>query len=634
MTAAISQPVHNMTRRCLSVIAWPTRVTLSDWSDENVYLPIESGPEPGRWRTIPYQRGIQDAMTDPLVEQVSIMKSARVGYTKMIGNLIGFHIEHDPCSIMMVQPTIEMAEDYSKEDFSCLVRDTPCLQQLILPEESRKRKDTLTRKIFPGGSLRIIGANSPAGFRKVSIRVLLFDEVDGYPSEVGQEGDPIRLGIKRTEWFWNRKIVAGSTPTIDSRSRIQTMFEAGDQRRYHVPCPLCGHKHPLEFKNLKWPEGDPLAAYFQCPSCEGKITHDKKTWMVERGEWVASKPFAGHASFHIWTAYSYSANASWGQIAADFVEASKQGPLFLKTFVNTTLGETWKDATDVPDWNALYARRESYKRGQVPAKARVVTAGVDVQKTRLEVEVVAWGPGLESWTLDYRVLEGDTGNIDGPAWKALDELLSQEFESESGLPFPISRMAVDAGYDTQTVWNWCRRYGLNGRVIPIKGVHNQPQIIKTPSPKDIHSSGRRKKNGARLWNIGVSHIKKELYGWYRLPVPTEEEPIPHTGFCHFGDFLDEHYFKMLTAEILQRTVVKRSGFYVEEWHLPSGRRNEALDCRVYNRAMAYLAGIDRMVRDEVPTPVSTKLTTPKSSLPALSSPPAATKRKRRKSSFW
>ncbi|MCD8139461.1 MAG: phage terminase large subunit family protein [Planctomycetaceae bacterium] len=557
-------------------------------------------------------------MTDPAVEMVSIMKSARVGYTRMIGNLIGYHIDHDPCPIMMVQPDLTMAEDYSKQEFDGMVRDTPVLGRLVAPEEGRKRKDTLLRKRFPGGSLRLVGANSPAGFRMVSIRVLLFDEVDGYPAEAGNEGDPIRLAIKRTETFWNRKIVAGSTPTADGNSHIKSRFEAGDQRRYFVPCPLCGHMHVLAFKNLKWPDDDPLAAYFQCPACEGHITHDKKTWMVENGEWRASKPFAGHASFHIWTAYSYSANASWGQIAADFLAASQQGPRFLKTFINTTLGETWQDATDVPDWNALYARREPYARGVVPKQARYVTAGVDVQKDRLEAEVVAWGPGLESWSLDYIVMEGDTGNIDGPAWKSLDELLARQFESESGIAFPISKMGIDAGYDTQTVINWCRRRAFGGgRIIPVKGVHNQPQIIRSPQSKDIRSSGKRKRNGARLWPVGVSHIKKELYGWFRLPVPTESNPIPDTGFCHFGEFLDEHHFKMLTAEILQRTFQK-NGYSVEEWYLPSNRRNEMLDCRVYNRAMAYLCGVDNLMREPAALPAST--TTTKEKPATLSSP--------------
>lgn len=634
MSAAISLETLEMVRACMPAIRWPDPMDLSEWADANAYIPAESNAEPGRWRTLPYQRGILDAMTDPKIEMVSIMKSARVGYTSMIGHLIGYHIAHDPCPIMLVQPTIDMAEDYSKEDFDGMVRNTPCLAGLVSDEAGRKRKSTLAYKKFPGGSLRFIGSNSPTGFRKVTTRILVFDEADAYPVEAGAEGDPISLGIKRTETFWNRHIVAGSTPTTDALSRIQIMFESGDQRRYHVPCPLCGHMHVYDFKRLKWPEGRPRAAYFVCPSCEGIITHDKKVWMVERGEWIAAKPFEGHASFHIWTAYSFAANATWGHIASEFVAAEKAGPRVLKTFVNTYLGETWKDSTEAPDWNPLYARREPYARGAVPARARVVTAGVDVQKDRLEVEIVAWGPGLESWPLDYLILEGDTANIDGPSWRELDKLLARQFECESGLTMPISKMGIDASYDTQHVWNWCRHHGVGGRVIPIKGVHNQSQIIRTPRVTDIRASGKRKKSGARLWFVGVSHIKRELYGWYRLPVPSETNPVAGIGYCHFGEFLDEHYFRMLTSENLVRTY--KNGRTIEEWVLPSGRRNEALDCRVYNRAMAYLCGVDNMQReatvDSVPPSVGAMLEQPLP--PVRENSLAPGQRKRRRSTFW
>ncbi len=645
---AISAPVRDMFRECLPAIQWRQPMSLSDWADENAYLSADASAEPGRFRAYPYQRGIQNAMTDPAVEQVTVMKSARVGYTRMVGNFIAYHIAHDPCPIMMVQPTIDMAEDYSKNDFENIARDFSCLSGLVTSEGGGKRRDTLTMKRFPGGSIRFIGSNSPTGFRKVDIRVVVFDEVDAYPIEAGNEGDPISLGKKRAETFWNRKIVLGSTPT-DGLSRIAREHDAGDCRKYHVPCPRCGHMHVLKFKNMKWPEGDPWSAYFACPSCEEKITHDHKVWMVERGEWIASKPFHGHASFHIWTAYSYAANATWGHIAAAFLEAQAAGPRVLKTFVNTWLGEVWKDAADAPDWNTLYSRREAYARGAVPVCARVITAATDVQQDRLEVEVVAWGPGLESWTLDYLVFEGDTDNIDGPAWKELDKLLARQFPCESGLTMPIAKMAVDAGYNTQVVWNWCRRHGLgSGRVYPTKGVHTQMQIIKQPVAGDVSAKGKRKKKGVRLWPIGVSHVKRELYGWYRLPVPSESNPIPDTGFCHFGEFLDDQYFKMITAEELVRS--SKTG--KEEWVLPSGRRNEALDCRVYNRAMAYLCGADTWQRDysedgeesnlaaaqarayswtEQPHPPAAPVRSPEA-VPAHSSAPAPARKRR--SGFW
>lgn len=590
----IGKATREAVKPWLQVLRWPKRMSLNEWSTRNAYLPAGITAEPGKWRSIPYQVGIMDAISDPAVEMVSVEKSARVGYTRILLNVIGYYIEHDPCAMMMVQPTIDDAEDFSKEEIDAMLNDTPCLSGLVVDTcSSGKRKNTLSWKKFPGGTLRLIGSNSPRGFRRVSIRIMLFDEVDAYPIEAGREGDPISLGIKRTESFWNRKIIAGSTPTTDALSRIDILFKQGDQRRYYVPCPHCGHMHVLQFKNLKWPEGEPEKAHFVCPECEQAITHDKKIWMVERGEWRATKPFNGHASFHIWSAYSYLPNATWCHIAKAFEEAKEGGPRLLKTFVNTWLGEVWKDTAEAPDWNHLYARREPYKRGTVPAGAALVTAGVDVQRDRLEVEVTAWGPSLESWVVDYLVFPGDTANVDSQAWKDLSLLLAKQFESETGLTLPIEKMLVDANFETLTVCKWCRQHG--SRTLPVKGYDRLPRIVMPPKAVDVKQNGKWKKRGVRLLGVGSSHIKRELYGFLRLPVPTESSPIPDTGYCHFGEFLDEWYFKMLTAEVLERTYSKQ-GVLTERWHLPANRRNEALDCRVYSRAAAYLCGVDNMLR--------------------------------------
>lgn len=643
----ISERTKAIVQPWFKVLRWPKEQSLNDWSEANAYLSAEGNAEPGKWRSLPYQVGIMDAISDPAVEMVSLMKSGRVGYTRILNNTVGYYVEHDPCPIMLIQPTIEDAEDYSKEEIDSLLNNTPCLKGLVSNDVATgKRKDTLLKKRFPGGSLRISGSNSPRAFRRVSIRVLLFDEVDAYPVEAGREGDPISLGIKRTETYWNKKIVTGSTPT-DGLSRIEILYNQGDRRRYFVPCPHCGHMHVLVFKNLRWDEDDPDGAYFACPECAAIITHDKKIWMVERGEWRGEKPFCGHASFHIWAAYSYAPNATWAHIARAFEEAKEGGPRLLKTFVNTWLGETWKDTAEAPDWNALYARRESYKRGVVPAKARLLTAGVDVQRDRLEVEVTAWGPGLESWVVDYVAIPGDPTNVDDQSWKILRTLLGQQFECESGLSMPIEKMAVDANFETLTVCKWCRSAGP--RAIPIKGYDRLPRIVMPPKAVDVKKNGKWRRRGVRLLGVGSSHIKRELYGFLRLPVPTESDPIPDTGYCHFGEFLDEFYFKMLTAEVLERSYTKQ-GVLRERWNLQAGRRNEALDCRVYSRAAAYLCGVDNMRREDAddsdgemvaPAEMKAREKAPEmspfesdgepESLPAA---PKAQPSRRRRSSFW
>ncbi len=392
----------------------PPRLSLSEWADRYFYLSAESAAEPGRWRTLPYQRGILDAITDPVVERVTLMKSARVGYTKCINAAIGYYMHQDPCPIMVVQPTVEDAQGYSKEEIAPMLRDVEVLAAIVREPTAKISESTILAKSFPGGTLTMVGANSGRGFRRVSRRIVIFDEVDGYPPSAGAEGDQIKLGIRRTEYYWNRKIIAGSTPLVAGASRIEEMFEAGDRRRYQVPCPSCGHRDILVFHEgdrghfMAWPDGKPEQAHFVCRKNGCVIEDHQKRAMLEGGTWVAEGDFRGHASFHIWAAYSLSPNAGWGQLAEEFIDAKRQGPEKLKTFVNTALGETWHERGEAPDWERLFLRREPYRIGSVPLGVRFLTAGVDVQKDRFVYEVVGWSETKESWSIDAGVLMGDT----------------------------------------------------------------------------------------------------------------------------------------------------------------------------------------------------------------------------------
>ena len=243
------------------------KAELSEWADENAFLSAESSAEGGRWRTLPYQKGIMDAITDPGIEQVTVMKSARVGYSKILNHVVGYHVHQDPAPIMLVQPTIEDAQGYSKEEIAPMLRDTPVLRGLVSEAKAKDGANTILQKQFPGGTLSLVGANSPRGFRRVSRRIVLFDEVDGYPPSAGSEGDQIKLGIRRTEYYWNRKIVSGSTPTVKDFSRIEKMYNQSDMRRYYVPCPDCGHMQYLRWANIRWFDDDPSTASYCCEKC-------------------------------------------------------------------------------------------------------------------------------------------------------------------------------------------------------------------------------------------------------------------------------------------------------------------------------------------------------------------------------
>lgn len=598
--------VDELLDRALTAWRPPPRLKLSEWADEKYYLSVESAADPGRWHTLPYQREMMDCFTDPAVTQITVMKSARVGYTKVIGAAIAYHVDQDPCPIMVVQPTLPDAKGYSKEEIAPLIRDVP-----VLTDRFAAFRNTLLLMRFVGGILQIVASTTASSFRRVSRRLLLLDEVDGYAPSVGNEGDQVKLAIRRTEYYWNRKVAAGSTPTLAGASRIELLFAAGDQRRYYVPCTQCGHMDYFVFRRestdgagkavghfMMWDAPDGSDAHFVCSVCGGVIEERDKRDIIARGEWCAAALFTGHASFHIWAAYSYSPNATWPQLAAEYIAANREGVESLKTYVNTVLGETWKDKGEAPEWERLYERRESYAIGTCPEGVLFLTAGVDVQQDRLVYEVVGWGRGKRSWSIDAFSIPGDTADetTSGP-WVKLDAVLARTFRHVSGAELAIARTAVDSGFRTQTVYSYARRHG-SARVIATKGTDRAGLLIGTPAKLFVTASGKR--IGHRVWPIGTPVAKSELYGWLKLPRPTDTARAAGDsdppGYCHFPQY-DEEFFKQLTAE---RLVGQRihTGFIVYVWTLQPGRENHFLDCRVGARAAAAVVGIDRFAESD------------------------------------
>jgi terminase, large subunit len=607
MSTPFVDPARVVAEACR--IGWtpPPRRSLSQWADEKFYLSEGTAASAGRWRCYSYQVGFMDAITNPLVRQVTMKKSARIGYTKMINAAVGYYIDQDPCPIMVVQPRKEDAEGYSLEEIGPMIRDIPCLYEK-LPDGADtastrvrrgKSRNTILHKNFPGGTLSIVGSNSPASFRRVSRKIVIFDEVDAYPVSAGVEGDPIELGMKRSEYYHDRKTIAGSTPLISGTSRIDTLFEEGDQRRFHVPCPHCGHFDFLVFSAredrrghvMRWPDNKPELAHFVCSACQGEILPKHKRQIMDRGEWRADKPFNGHASFHIWAAYSLSPNTTWASLAAGFLKAKRTSVEQLKTFINTLLGETWSERGEAPDWERLFNRREEYEIGTVPDGVIILTAGVDVQKDRLVYEVVGWGADKESWSIISGEFYGETSE---PAvWDQLKGLLDDSWQDSEGKEHSIRIMAVDSGFRTQTVYNWCRQFPGN-RVIAVKGVQKASTLLGTPTLTDLRHNGQRIRHGARVWMVGTSIAKTELYGWLQQKPPEEGNPFP-PGWCHIPGY-DEEHFKQLTAEKLVERVNKRTKMKTYEWVVLENRQNHKLDCRIYARAAATLCGLDRLKR--------------------------------------
>ena len=564
-------------------------LTVSEWADQYRVLSTRASAEPGPWRTerTPYLKEIMDCLSPSSpVERVVFMKGAQVGATECGNNWIGYVIHQAPGPMMAVQPTVEMAKRNSKQRIDPLIEESEVLRKLVRDPRSRDSGNTVLAKEFPGGVLVMTGANSAVGLRSMAARYLFLDEIDGYPGDVDDEGDPIQLVAARARTFARRKIYLVSTPKITGLSRIEAAFEESDQRRYWVPCPVCGEYQTLKFAQLTWPKGKPKQAVYVCEHCSARVENHQKHTMLARGEWRPSAVGDGRtAGFWLSSLYSPVGWFSWAD-AAEMFEKARKNPTLLQVFVNTVLGETWAEAGDAPDWQRLYDRRENYRLGTVPAGGLFLVAGCDVQRDRLEIALVAWGRNRENWLTDYVVLDGDTSRPE--VWDRLTDLLNTTYPHASGARLGIVRMAVDSGFATPQVYAWAREQGP-GRVLVTKGYETGSAPIGQPSAVEVTLDGRKIKRGVKVWPVATGMLKSELYGWLKLERPTEESKPYPPGYCHFPQ-LPEEFFKQLTAEQLVPKVVK--GYRKLEW-VKTRERNEALDTYVLCRAAATQFGMDR-----------------------------------------
>jgi phage terminase large subunit GpA-like protein len=574
-------------------------LTVSEWADTHRMLAPRASAEPGRYRTnrTPYMRAIMDALSPGSpYQRVVFMKAAQVGATEGGNNFIGYVIHHAPGPMLAVQPTVELAKRNSRQRIDPLIEESPALRDRVKPARSRDAGNTMLSKEFTGGILVMTGANSAVGLRSTPARYLFLDEVDAYPASADEEGDPVTLAEARSLTFAHRrKAFLVSTPTIKGLSRIEREYEASDQRRYFVACPECDHEQILVFERLRWEKGQPETARYHCVSCETAIAEHHKTAMLEAGQWRATAESAdpGTVGFHLSALYSPVGWLSWERIARAW-EAAQGSDESIKAFRNTVLGETWMETGEAPDWRQLHDRRDHWPNGTVPTKGLFLTAGADVQKDRIEVDVWAWGRGLESWLIEHVVIDG--GPEHGKTWSDLTGVLDRTWRHESGADLKIVKLAIDSGYESPAVYAWARSAG-SAQVSPVKGVDgfNRSSPVSGPTYVDVTAAGKRLRRGARLWTVAVSTFKAETYRFLRLVRPTAEELAEGTEFApgtvHLPHWVEDEWLKQFVAEQLI-TVRTRRGFARLEWQ-KLRERNEALDCRVYARAAAWITGIDR-----------------------------------------
>lgn len=568
---------------------------VAEWSEANRVLSGEAASEPGPWRNArtPYLVEIMEALSpQSRVEEVVFQKSAQVGGTECGNNWLAYIIARGLGPTLAVSKSVGLAERYSKQRIDPMVRDTPALRGKIADRRLRDSGNTILQKAFPGGALLLAGAESAAGLRSMPIRNLFLDEIDAYPDDVEGEGDPVKLAERRTMTFARRKVFKVSTPTREASSKIAAAYRETDQRVYLVPCPHCGHAQRLVWAGLRFDKDDdgrviPESVRYECEACGEAFREHHKRAMLEGGRWTptADEPTGLRRGYHI--SALYSPWFPWWKVAHEFVQAQDSAERLI-SFVNTILGETWKEVAETPEWRHLYARRESWRQGTVPMGGHVLTAGVDVQRDRLELEVVAWGPRMESWSVEFVVLEGDPA---APAvWDKLEGYLSRTWPHESGTELRIARLAIDSGDQTQIVYSWARRFPE--QVLPVKGgPDSMSEILGRAKMQDIRADGKRVRRGVKVWPVGSGTIKHEIYAYLRLPPPTDEEDAPR-GFVHFPADRDAEWFEQLCGEAWVRERDRRTKRYRWRW-VKTRERNEALDCRVYARAALSSLGADR-----------------------------------------
>jgi len=550
-------------------------ITVSEWADANRVLPPTSA-EPGPWRTsrTPYLAEIMNALSEGTAfERIVVMAGSQVGKSESGLNFLGWMIDHAPGLALLVMPSLDMTKRNVRTRIDPMINNTPRLAELVGPPRAKDGTNSLFLKEFPGGQLVMTGANAGNALRSTPARYLFLDEIDAYPGDVDNEGDPVDLAIRRTTTFRStRKILMVSTPTIAGASRIEAAYFESDRRQFHVPCLQCGHMAPVSWSRIQWPEGEREQAYMVCDKCGGITENADKPKILARGRWIATATGDGKtAGFHL--PGLYSPFESWGSQVVEHGKV-KNDPSRLQVWVNTVLAETWQDvAAEAMQEDGLLARREPWT-GRLPEKVVLLTAGVDVQGDRIEVQVIGWAPGEESWIVAYEILPGDpTGDT---VWRQLDAYLGRTFEHSLDVPhLTIRATCIDTGGSaTRAAYNFIRtRHGR--QIWGIKGA-NTPGAPAWPRKPSNQNKGK-----VPLYSIGVDALKDTIAA--RLTITD-----PGPGCIHFPSFLTAQYFSQLTAE--QRKTKFVRGRPQRYWEPKTkGARNEALD--TFGYALAALTGL-------------------------------------------
>lgn len=586
--------------------------TLSEWAAKHFILAGESSHQKGGWVGWPVQEGILDFMSDDRIEELYVMKSKRVGYTKMLTSFVAYNIAHRRRKQAIWQPTDDDRDSYVKSEIEPVLDGVEAIRKAR--RTGGKIEDTIKYKPFRDSVLHLLGGKAARAYRRITVAVSMLDEWSAFDQSIEKSGDPGGLAKGRLEGAPYPKFVGGSTPRIKGLCHVERACEDADSLvRYHIDCIHCGIDHPLVWggkellHGFKWERGQPETVRHVCPHCRKSITQADylRGGSPMVGTWVCQKTGMRYGAdrvwrdarnvpckpprtlgVHIWSAYS--PQRTWVSIVDEFEKAYKAlqagdvGPM--TSFTNETLGDTWEIKGDSTDENALQQRAEPYALKTIPLGGLLLTAGVDVQRDRWELTVWAWGRGLESWVVDHHIIYGNPAS-EGD-WEPVSEYLQQRYtHAWSGATLGLSAISIDSSDQTQSVYNWVRSQQTRLpqlRAIKGRGEENIP-ILGPSSLQEINWRGAKIARGIKLWAVGVDTAKDLLLGQLAIA-----EPGP--GCVHFSNQLQREFFEQLTAE--QRILTKKAGKEVYVW-VKRRPRNEALDCRNYAMHAAMGLGIHK-----------------------------------------
>jgi phage terminase large subunit GpA-like protein len=604
--------------RGLGVLKIPQPMLMWQWAEKHFYLSAESSYVEAKWLSYPFQRPIMVAIGHDDVEIIDWRKSARQGYTKLLLIAIGYFIHHKRRKIALYQPTDDDRDDFVEAEIDPMIRDVSCMRAIFPSFKSRSSGNTRRFKRFLTGLLHLRGGTAAKNFRRLTVDVVMYDELDAFPRDVEKEGAATKLGDKRLEGATWPKSIRGTTPKQKHSSNIEDCEQgAALHFKWNVPCPLCDVESPLLFGQLwpggngdaggfKWAKGDAESVRHVCPHCREGMTQSQylEVWhrgrmvAVEDGTWIDPAgrfvSNAGetvrpprHIAFHTWTAIS--PQAAWAKLVDESIEAedlAARGDFSAqKTFVNTTLGETWEEKGEGGDEDVLLARAKGsgYKLGAVPIGCLMLFALVDVQDNRFVITVWGFGRGEQMWVIDDRELEANPA--DERDWLKLDAFLQTRYRQLwHGGTLSIEAVGIDTGgHFTHQVYNFVR-LREHRRVTALKGSSKYGGPIKgRASRQDVNFRGQVLKNGVKLWEVGTDTAKDLVFG--RLQVVQ-----PGAGHMNFPEDLPRWWFEELTAEV--RVLQKTATGEVYRW-VKRRARNERLDNCVYAIFMSHLMDLHR-----------------------------------------